>query len=465
MRNFSIKIYIPLTLAVFMVLGNACMKDFLDIKREKTQVVPVYLRDYQALLDDGLMNLYYPYLLGEIGSDDYFITEEQWRGLSNPVHQNAYVWADDVYQGERGEDWNRGYEKILYSNFVLEGVNSVKETSTNKQLRDELMGAAHFYRGTQFFLLTQLFCKQYDKATANEDLGLPLRTSSNINLSYQRSTLGETYRQIVADLDKATVLLPNHMSVNTRPWRAAAYAMLANVYLQMGDYQSAHNKADKSLNLASYILNYNDLDVGVNLPFPRNGEGNKEVIFYSQMDNAPILNVTRLNIDSVLYDTFSNDDLRKQAFFRFNENAGINTFKGHYSGTTAFMFSGLTTAEMLLVRMECSARLGYVDNAIADLNLLRFHRFAKDYFEPVSIDGIAENEVLETVLSERRKELIFRGRRWHDLKRLNQDPNQAQSLLRIFGSEVYTLTANSPKWVWPIPPDVITQGNYIQNER
>lgn len=455
----------PLTLAVLMVFGNACMKDFLDIKREKTQVVPVNLKDYQALLDDGLVNLYYPYLLGEIGSDDYFITEDQWLGLSNPVHQNAYIWADDVYQGERGEDWNRGYEKILYANFVLEGVNSVKETSTNKQLRDELIGAAHFYRGTQFFLLTQLFCKQYDKATAHEDLGLPLRTSSNINLTYQRSTLDLTYRQIVADLDKAIVLLPNQMSVNTRPWRAAAYAMLANVYLQMGDYQSAYNNADKSLNLASYILNYNELDVGVDVPFPRNGEGNKEVIFYSQMDNAPILNVTRLNIDSVLYDTYSKEDLRKQAFFRVNPNVGINTFKGHYSGISAFMFSGLTTVEMLLVRMECSARLGNIGDSIADLNLLHSHRLAKDYFEPILDNDIPPNELLGVVLSERRKELIFRGRRWHDLKRFSKDANLARSLSRVFGDEVYTLASNSPKWVWPIPPDAIIQGNYLQNER
>src|SRR5690606_20876916 len=172
------------------------------------------LEDYQAILDHHNLNYFSSHLLGEIGSDDYYISEEQWHALSNPVQKNAYVWANEIYQGAKSEDWNRGYEKILYANFVLEGVADIEESVSNQALRNEVLGSAFYHRGMNLFLLAQLFCKQYNSETAGNDLGLPLRTTSNINVTYQRATLEQTYTQIIKDLEKAARLLPDNMSVN-----------------------------------------------------------------------------------------------------------------------------------------------------------------------------------------------------------------------------------------------------------
>lgn len=441
---------------------TSCMKEFLDQKRDITQVIPAKLEDYQHLLDHSDMHGFTSYLLGEVGSDDYYVLGDQWSVISVPAQKNAYVWAADIYEGEPGDDWNRGYQKILNANFVLEGASEIGESPNNKSLRDAVLGTAYFHRGANLFMLAQLFCKQYESATSNQDLGLPLRTTSNINVRYQRSNLEETYQQLIADLERAEALLPITVPVNTRPSRTAASAMLANVKLQMGDYEAALSHANAALSITSGITNFNTVNTAANAPFPLYGQGNPEIIFYNHFTNPTILAQSRLIIDSLLYASYLTHDLRKKAYFRLLNNR--YTFKGHYSGITAFMFSGLTTPEMYLVQAECYTRLGELGDAVSSLNTLLQNRFNPQYFMPIS-DDISQRELLELVLSERRKELIFRGRRWHDLKRLSVDPDSAKPLKRILDGTEYTLPIGSPRWVWPIPPDAIHQGGYTQNER
>lgn len=462
MKTLKYILKVTITMTVVSLTATSCMKDFLDIKREKTQVIPRTLEDYRSLFENDLLNYYSSHLLGEIGSDDYYVQNDQWNTLANPIQKNAYVWADEIYQGEPGEDWNRGYEKILFANFVLEGLNDISETDDNKELRDELAGAAYFFRGANFFLLAQLFCKQYVPHTAKEDLGLPLRTVSNINATFPRSNLQRTYDQIISDLNAATELLPDRTLYSTRPNKAAAFAMLANVYLQIENYQAALRYSDQAIASAPQLLDYNSLDMDLSVPFPLYGQGNDEIIFYSSMNYVEILTDTKLTIDSVLYESYHEHDLRRQAFF-FDVDGRI-TFKGHYSGSSVFLFSGLTTAELYLVRAECNARIGNIHSAVEDINTLLSKRFPSEKFEPVRFDT-PQRELLLLILSERRKELVLRGRRWSDLKRFESDPRLAKTLKRKVGDSEYILPVGSTKWVWPIPPDVISLSNIRQNER
>lgn len=462
MRTFNIKLAAFVSLSIMLLLSTGCMKDFLDIKRDKSQVIPVTLEDYRSIFENETMNFFSPHQLGEIGSDDYFIQPDIWQALSSPVHRNSYVWADEIFQSLSSEDWNRGYEKILHANFVLEGIEDINETPENKRLRDEVIGTAHFFRGTTYFHLAQLFCKQYDVKTARENLGLPIRTSSNINVKYQRASLEETYTHIFGNLKKASLLLPSEISLNTRPFRAAAWGMLANVHLQVGDYSSASNYADSALALASEILDYNDVNTTLPNTFPLYGQHNKEIIFNSLVTRPTILTNTRIDVDSLLYQSYKEGDIRKQAFF--SANGGRNVFKGSYSGTPAGFFTGLTAPELLLVRAECNARLGNPENAIEDLNWLLSNRYVPEKYKPIE-DNISQEALLELILSERRKELIFRGKRWQDLKRFLTDPLFALPLKRVLDGVEYTLPINSQKWVWPIPPDVIDLGGILQNDR
>jgi hypothetical protein len=71
---------------------------------------------------------------------------------------------------------------------------------------------------------------------------------------------------------------------------------------------------------------------------------------------------------------------------------------------------------------------------------------------------------LDTVLAERRKELAFRGIRWSDLRRLNQEDWNI-TLTRNLNGTPYTLPPNSKLYTLPIPPDVIQESGIAQNPR
>ena len=135
--------------------------------------------------------------------------------------------------------------------------------------------------------------------------------------------------------------------------------------------------------------------------------------------------------------------------------------KGSYAGNF-FPFGGLATDELYLIRAECAARAGDSNSAMADINTLLSARWRRGAFPGYTV-GSAQ-EALDTVLLERRKELAFRGLRWTDLRRMNAEGANI-TLTRNLNGTLYTLAPNSPLYVLPIPPDVISLSAIAQNVR
>ena len=69
-------------------------------------------------------------------------------------------------------------------------------------------------------------------------------------------------------------------------------------------------------------------------------------------------------------------------------------------------------------------------------------------------------------LAERRKELIQRGLRWTDLRRLNLDPRFAVTIERVVQGATYQLLPNDLRYTFLIPNDEIFANGLIeQNPR
>ena len=441
-----------------LLISTSCSNDFLDMNRNKKVIVPNSVEDYQAILDYlTIMNTGAGFILGEISTDDYYIHSEKWEQIPTVLDKNGYVWARDIFEGENSYDWNRSYARVLYANTVLEGLEKLKETHEKDILLNNVKGSSLFHRSYAFYHLSILFSDVYRKGTGNESLGIPLRETSDISKSIKRATVQEGYDKIIKDLKLSVILLPDETTLKIRPNKASAQALLARCFLQIEDYQNAFLYADSAFKFTSGLMDYNDINVDLSYPFPRY---NKEVIFSDVNANSIAISSSYLNVDTTLYNSYDDLDLRKKGFF-YNY-AGNRAFKGSYDGSSLF-FTGLTSSEMLFIRAESNLRLGNSEKALEDLNLLMKNRYQKGKFADIII--LDRDQLLKKILVEKRKETIFRGIRWSDLRRLNKDPNTSTVLKRNIRGEIYELLPNDKRYIMPIPDIAVNIGALQQNER
>lgn len=292
-------------LFAILALLVSCKKNFLEAKPDKSLVVPATLMDFQALLDNtDIMNSWMPYL-GEIGSDDYYLQNATWNALTYPPEKNGYTWAKEIFEGNPSYDWEYMYRIVFYANNVLEGLNKMKGTNDPKTY-NEIKGSALFFRGYAFYQLSQLFCAPYLSSSTNDGLGIPLRLKSDINLPTVRANIAQTYTQILQDITEATSLLPLNVIVKTRPNKTAGYAMLSKMYLLMQDYPHSLLYADSALSQhGNSLVNLNDMDTLSSYPMQ---QYNPEVIFQTTLNYARNFTRSRINIDSVLFTSYTAND-------------------------------------------------------------------------------------------------------------------------------------------------------------
>lgn len=327
---------------------------------------------------------------------------------------------------------------------------------------NRLKGSALFHRALAFYNLSQLFAGSFDQNTAAKTPGIPIRLTADVNEISVRGNLQNTYDQIISDLLESEKLLPDYAAFKSRPAKPAVQALLARVYQTMEAYDKAEVYASLSMQSAGKLIDFNTLNASSANPLPRAlPNGNDEVIFYNSLLVYSYLRSPLTRIDSVLYSSYHPDDLRKTIFFIDRGNGVIN-FKGSYSGL-ATLFSGLAIDELYLIRAECYARKGNIPLAMKDLNTLLEKRWKKGKFFPISAANQAD--ALKAILRERRKELISRGLRWTDLRRLNKDPSLAVTLKRFINGQTYTLPPNDKRYVLSIPENEIQGSRIEQNPR
>jgi len=449
---------------LFMGLFYGCSKtEFLDAKPDQSLVVPSSLEDFQAILDNdfdmnGVPNgLGLVPELGEIGSDDYYLTTDLYQNRLTSLYRDFYTWSKDANSGDNLNDWDRGYNCVFMANIVLDGLSQMKAGNYDLARWKEIRAAALFYRAHAFFQLAQVFAYPFGLADM-EPYGIPLRLNADVSEKIKRSTVPETYAQITKNLEDAVESLPPTSSYKERPSKTACYALLARVYLSMRDYDKALAAADASLNIVDGLLDYNKLSASANYPFQGSAIMDTEVLFKSTFVTrsgiTSPLSIFIAKIDSNLYQSYVKEDLRKGVFFRTATPSGFR-YKGSFYASTAF-FVGLATDEVYLIKAECQAKLGRTQDAVETIEKLRKNRFAANsdlYKVPASI-ALDQQSLLKFVRDERRRELIFRGLRWTDLRRYNME-GESLTIHRVLGDERYTLNPNDKRYAFLIPSLII----------
>ncbi|WGQ11543.1 RagB/SusD family nutrient uptake outer membrane protein [Pedobacter gandavensis] len=438
-----------ITLAIIALTIFSSCKKYLDVKPDTSLVIPQTLNDCRLILDDySIMNSTYP-SEGELAADNYYYNDVDYNAILDPEIKNNYIWAPEA---QHNSQWSGPYQIIYRTNLVLQVLGKLPNSGEEY---NNLKGTAFFFRAFAYYHLAQLFIKPFDATTAATDLGLPIRLNPEVDDKIQRANVQQTYNQILGDLNTAVDLLPKNTSIQSRPNKATAYGALARIYLAMQDYTNAGKMANEALTLYSTLMDYKTL-TRINL-------FNPEVIFQAITLPSVSFGPTVVKVDNDLYNSYQSNDKRKTLFFRAFGNGFA--FIGSYNGVAnSVLFTGIATDELYLIRAECRARTGNSIAAMDDLNTLLRNRYDNTF---INLTAANADDALVKILTERRKELVFRNHRWTDLRRLNKDPRFAITLRRTKNNISYTpLEPNDLRYTLLIPyTQEINLSGIAQNPR
>lgn len=127
-----------------------------------------------------------------------------------------------------GKIWAEHYKAIFRANQVLDNIDNIEFSS--EEVKNKIVGQAHFLRGFYYFYLTVLW----------ENIPLVLQTSTPNDRPQQVSS-SEAWAQVVSDLTIAVEHLPEQWDAADfgRPTKGAAYAYLGKAYMQQHKWPEA----------------------------------------------------------------------------------------------------------------------------------------------------------------------------------------------------------------------------------
>ncbi|MCE7053048.1 RagB/SusD family nutrient uptake outer membrane protein [Algoriphagus sp. AGSA1] len=431
------KKYIIRFLNGVLLLSLVSCQDYLEEKPLKDILVPSTPEDVRALLDN-YPRLNFNSLATFLISDDWEISSQKWNTM-NPWEQNAYLWQKEVFEPtQRSVDYNAIHMKIFYSHICMD-ILAKQENHSSPEF-SYLKGEALALRGRALFELAELFLPS-PKSDLKDQIKIPVNLESDINATLARLGILEVLGMVKQDLEMAFTLLPEKQLYKTRPDKATVKAYLARVYLYEENWEETSSAAAYVVEHSEELLDYKALDASLAYPFML---FNKETVFYSVTSSYSVTASPESFINPELYQLYEENDRRKNLFFRL-DNGGNPLYKGSLTGNLE-LFTGISLPEMYLTAAEGTIRTGNVENGLAYLNQLCANRY-EDFVE---WEDLGAEEALEVVLLERRKEQVFRGTRWLDMKRFWYLSQELKNEREIHG-ELYSLTSEE-QFIWQVPP-------------
>lgn len=460
-------------LIVFVIIAQQSCNDFVDIE-PRGKAIASTLEDVNLLLNNGSeisWNLHHqsPVLI----SDNIEIPNADVQGLlANNFDRylgKIYSLAPSFYRvSEVDEQWRNKYRLIGLMNHVLATLDQIEGDQVKK---DQYTGEALVHRAFNYWSLVNVYGHHYGTPQASQaNSGVPIVTVfGDETVPLDRKSTNEVYDFILNDLNKAVKLLQVNTPTKDRPRKASAYALLARVYLHMGNYAAALDNANKALAFNSTLNNYGttppnnfgEIEPPVGLDNPEHVLLKESFVIGGEAGNNFVI-LARFSPSLVaIFDT--NNDLRINGVAQ-PDFSGSYTY-GLFNDFFLRNNMGVTTPELYLIKAEVLARQNNIAGAMAEVNKLRANRFTTAFVNANSHVLTAANQAaaIQHVIDERRREFHVQGMRFFDIKRLNAIENANISLTR--GTTTYT--ANSINWALPIDQNVVnsSNGQITQNPR
>lgn len=420
MKKFK---HIIQVLTVSTLLAS-CSKDFIEKLPEDAVSSSTAITDkssmqsalngaYAELRALGIYGADLP-IMGDLLADNSFVqTGNTGRFLT--TYQYTFINDDSYFS----TIWNNSYTAILRAN------NIINATATGDQTAiDELKAEAHAIRALVYFNLVNVYARNYDDSTG---LGVPIVLEDDPANKPKRSTIGQVYNQIQSDLQTSLASIGDYSSSITIS-KYAVEALLARTYFYTRQYDKALSTAKDVIDNSGFTLANS---ASAYASFWENAAAKTdqvEVLFEVDADainNNASSDLARmynngyndLYCDSTFYRTYAETDVRRTLLLEGSTKVGksayvVNKYPNG-SNTDRDNIKVIRLAEVYLIAAESAARLNQTAVALTYLNTL-----AQNRDKSLIAYVLTGDALIDTIISERRKELAFEGNRFSDLNRL-----------------------------------------------
>lgn len=156
--------------------------------------------------------------------------------------------------------FRRYYYRIINSFLIINKAQSLVPASPAERARiNAVIGKAKATKAYCNFMLVSLFGKQYNPATAETDMSIPLIETydGDAVVPYPKASVKKIFDIVEADLLEALTLLKDTETENAQFTftKDAVYAMLTRLYLNKKDWDNTIRYADLLLARRSIVLN------------------------------------------------------------------------------------------------------------------------------------------------------------------------------------------------------------------
>lgn len=442
--NLIIAVIILFVVSACDVLNQNPLSDITSVNFWKTPadaesgLIAVY-NQFQA-------SAYNSFRIGEVRSDNLETPPKWGYEMIDPDNLNINNNIIDANNGICS--WNSYYNIVTRANEVIYYSKTISFVNSSDQ--DRIIGEALTLRAIAYFTIV----RNWGAAPLFTE---PFFAQSEA-MYVERSEPQKIYEQIVADLNQAEQLLPNTRSdLRLRITKATAQTVLCDVLLTRS-YTSFGNTADANIVItkADAILASSNYSL-----LPGNQYGN---LFRTKKTNESILEVwfdytqgstqnfcnyflpraynksrpyggeTIMLPSRALDAEFKKEpgDLRyattitilsKDEEKYYDANVVGMTYGNKYLGTVTIQGTQRYSdnniivyrlADVKLMKAEALIKANEIPSAMTIVNEIR-NRAGLN-----SISASSQNDALDKLLAERRKEFAFEGKRWYDLLRTNK---------------------------------------------
>ena len=309
---------------------------------------------------------------------------------------------------------------------TIDNCNTALAIQGDTEALRQAQGQALALRAFCYLHLAQHYQFTYLKDPAAPCVPIYTEPTTDDTAPKGKSTVAQVYRRVFDDLALAKDYLKNYTRKGDgqkfKPDVNVVNGLLARAYLLTGQWEEAAKAAAAARQGYSLMTTAAEYEGFNNISNKEWIWGHPQTLAQSSASyNFYFLDATHVGAyssfmaDPHFRDTFSDGDIRLELFQWMREGyLGYKKFHMRADDTADIVL--MRASEMLLVEAEALARDGFPEKAVVPLNELRHARGLGDY----DLTGKSQQDVIDEILMERRRELWGEGFGITDILRTQQ---------------------------------------------